>query len=250
MSWRVLRWWLLGAVAYLVFLGATLPARYLADRAMRQLPGLELNGVTGSVFSGAAADVRWRGTSLGGMAWRFDWLAPLSASFGYRVHLQGESQELATRMDMGMGHRLYLRGVDGRLPVATVMAWLPLPPRALAGSLTLHLDQLSFKEGSLRSAQGEVDLDEAVLSWPATATLGSFRMLLIPAADGVDAEVSDVASPLRLNAKLSLSSGGAYHLAGTLAAKDPGDSATRSLLAGLGNPDSTGQYPFDFKGQW
>jgi general secretion pathway protein N len=250
MSWHALRWWLLGAVAYLLFLGLTLPAQFMAERVSRQLPGLRLSGVTGSIFSGSAGDVSYQGKSLGAVEWHFDWLAPFSLTLGYRITANTDSQYLDARVDEGF-KRLYLRGVDGHLPVAALSRFLPLPPDSADGSLTLHLGEIILKGGKLESAEGEVDLDDAVLKWPTAATLGSFRGVLTPAAGGgIQAELEDVASPFKFHANLSLTTEGAYHLAGTLAAKDPGDQATRQLLANLGNPDSTGQYPFDFKGQW
>ena len=249
MNRRALRWWLLGAAAYLVFLGAGLPAQYLADRLERNIPALQLSGVSGGLFSGSAATVRYAGTSLGGVDWQFDWLAPFSLSFGYRVHLHAKDRDLRGRADFGFG-RITIKDLEGRIPVSAFASWSPLPPDSLEGSLSPHLKQLTLKSGRLTSAEGELDLDDAILKWPSTATLGSFRMLLTPAADGIQAQISDLASPFKLNAALSLTPHGAYHLSGTLAAHDPDDSATRNLLAGLGRPDSTGQYPFDFKGQW
>ena len=249
MNKRALRWWLLGAVAYLVFLAVTFPAQYLTAHLSKRLPGLQLSGLSGTLFAGSATGVSYQGASVGAVDWRFDWLAPFSLSVGYRFGLHAEDRDLHSRADVGFG-RLYLRGLEGHIPVSALDKLLPLPPNSVTGSLSLHLKQLTLKGGQLMSAEGELDLDEAMLKWPATATLGSFRMLLTPAAQGIQARVSDVASPFKLDATLSLSPAGAYHLTGTLGARDPGDQATRNLLAGLGQPDSTGQYPFDFKGQW
>jgi general secretion pathway protein N len=250
MNRRALRWWLLAAVAYLVFLGMSLPAQYLADHIAKKMPQLELAGVTGSVFAGSAAEVRYQGTDLGAVDWHFDWLAPFSFNVGYRIEVHAEDRDLRGRLDLGVGS-IHLRGLEGRIPVAAMDRWSPLPPNSVSGSLGVHLKELLFKSGKLISAEGELDLDEAVLKWPTTATLGSFRTDLTPASGGgIQAAIADVASPLKLDASLSLSDTGAYHLKGVLAAKDPGDQATRSLLSGLGQPDSTGRYPFDFNGQW
>ncbi|HEY3645864.1 MAG TPA: type II secretion system protein N, partial [Gammaproteobacteria bacterium] len=76
MNRAALRWWLLGAVAYLVFLGATFPAQYLADHLSKKLPQLRLVGVEGSLFSGSAQQVNYAGNDLGAVDWHFDWLAP------------------------------------------------------------------------------------------------------------------------------------------------------------------------------
>ncbi|HEY3645386.1 MAG TPA: type II secretion system protein N, partial [Gammaproteobacteria bacterium] len=165
-------------------------------------------------------------------------------------HVHAEDRDLTGRLDAGLRHT-YLRGLEGRVPVAALEPWLPTPPGSATGSLALHLKELSLKAGHMESAEGAVDLDEAVLKWPAAATLGSFHADLAPGSGGgIKAVIADTASPLKLQATLELGATGAYHLSGVLGPKDPSDQATRNLLAGLGRPDSTGQYPFDFKGQW
>ncbi len=245
-----LRGWLLGVAAYLVFLVAALPASYITHWATSHLSGVQLDDVSGSVFSGRAEELRVGTRSLGAVEWHFDWLAPFTASVGYRFHLHDQDQDLDGRVDKGFGS-LHLRDLKGRVPVASLDTWLPLPTHSLSGSLLIDLKQVQLKAGHLQSATGDLELDDGIMSWPTAYTLGSFRLDLSPASDGgVDGQISDVASPLKLQAKLGLTPEGAYHLSGILAARDQGDAATRSLLGNLGRPDSTGQYPFDFKGQW
>ena len=250
MTHTFLRAWLLGIAAFLVFLLADLPASYLTPWLSRHFPALQLGGVSGSVFSGQAESLRFGTNNLGAVTWGFDWLAPFTATLGYRVHLHGEARDLDARLDAGLGS-LKLRDVRGRATVASLDQWLPLPSHSASGTLLLDLKQLQLKGGRLQSAAGQVELDDGSLTWPSPYTLGSYRMRLEPASGGgITAEITDLAAPLKLHANLSLAADGQYHLAGTLAARDQGDSATRKLLANLGNPDSTGQYPFDFNGQW
>lgn len=250
MSWHRLRWWLFGALAYLTFLSFTLPAQYVVGWLGKRMPEVRLSGVTGTLLSGRAEELSWQSVRLGSLQWSFDWLAPFTASCGYRFVLQTGDQTLTGRADV-RGSHLWLRGFDGRLPVSLLDRWLPLPSHSVSGMLEMHLRQVDFNAGRLQSAEGEVQLQEATLAWPQAYALGSFRMTLSPASpDGLNAALSDLASPLKLQANLGLTAAGAYHLAGTLGARDPSDSATRTLLAALGTPDSTGQYPFDFKGQW
>ncbi len=245
-----LRIWLLGGAAYLVFLAVGLPADYVTSWASKHFPGLQLDGVSGSIFDGRAESARFGAMALGAVDWNFDWLAPFTASVGYRLHLQDADHDLSTRLDTGFGG-LHLHGLKGRVSVASLDRWLPLPTHSLSGNLVLDLSQLHLKDGRLQSAAGRVDLDDGAMTWPAPYTLGSFRLDLEPASGGGTAgAIHDVASPLHLDAKLTLGTDGRYHLTGTLAPKDPSDATTRKLLANLGNPDSTGQYPFDFNGQW
>jgi len=245
-----LRAWLLGIVAFLVFLIAGLPATYVTPWVSRHVPGLQLDGISGSVLDGSAESARFGATDVGALEWRFDWLALFTASVGYRVHVHDADRDLSARLDTGIGG-VHVRDLKGRVSVASLDRWLPLPSHSLSGSLVLDLAQLRLKDGKLQSATGQVELDDAVLTWPSPSTLGSFRMDLEPlSGGGVSADIHDTASPLRLGAKLTLGADGRYHLVGVLAPKDSADTTTRKLLANLGNPDSTGQYPFDFNGQW
>lgn len=250
MNRAALRWWLLGAVAYLVFLALTFPAQFLADRVTKAMPELHLIAVDGNLFSGSAQQVAYSGSDLGAVDWHFDWRAPFSLTLGYRVHVHAEDRDLTGRLDVGL-RRTYLRDLEGRVTVSALERWLPVPPGSATGNLGVHLKDLAIKDGKLESAEGAMDLEDAILKWPTSATLGSFHADLAPeSGGGIKAAIADTSSPLKLQATLQLDVAGAYHVSGVLGPKDPSDQATRSLLAGLGQPDSTGQYPFDFKGQW
>lgn len=249
MSWGTLRWWLLGAVAYLVFMASMLPASYLLPRLLRSHPEVQLGGVSGTFWSGDAMQLNLRGMPLGAVHWRFDWLALLSLSFGMHVDLSGDAS-LSGRVD-ARGTSLFLRSISGRVPMAMLDQWLPLPPHSLSGSLRLDLKRVTLKDGKLVDILGEVDLEDASLSWPSSMTLGSFAANLAPDPEGgMAAHINDLQSPLKLQADLTYASDGAYHLSGLLSPKETSDTATRDLLNGLGPGDSTGQHHFDFKGQW
>lgn len=249
MSWRVMRWWLLGAAAYLVFMAGMLPASYLLPRLLRSHPEVQLGGVSGSIWSGDAEQLNLRGQSLGAVHWRFDWLALFSFSYGMHLDLTGDAK-LSGRVD-SRGKSLFLRSVSGRVPVSMLNNWLPLPPQSLSGSLRLDLKSVTLSDGRLLGANGEMDLEDVILNWPSSRALGSFAMTLSPAEDGgVAAHIADLQSPIKLQADLTLGSDGAYHFTGLLSSKDATDTATRDLLNNLGPADSTGQHHFDFKGQW
>lgn len=249
MKFGTLRGWLLGTAAYLIFLTATMPADYVVHWISGRFPSVQFSGITGTLLSGQAAELRYSGQTLGAIEWHFDWLALFTATLGYRIRLHDDRHDVTGRVDTRFS-TVYLRDVSGHLPLKTLDPWSPLPSRSLNGDLTLRVRQLIFKSGRLTGAAGEVELSQAILKWPTNYTLGNFRVLLTSAADGVHAAVSDVASPLSLHADLKLGPKGAYALVGTLAAHDPGDAATRNLLSNLGAPDSTGRYPFNFKGHW
>ena len=250
MRWRNLRWWLFGALAYLSFLAVTLPASYLNGWLASRFPEVQLVGLDGTLLMGKAAQLRLQSLSLGTLSWRFDWLALVTASYGYHFEIVDSDRSLEGRLDARFG-RLYLRDLKGHIPLAALDRWLPLPPHSLSGNLAVDLKALELKDSRLTAAEGDVSLENANLTWPAAFALGSFRADISDAGNGgITARIADSVSPLELHSDLTLDRDGHYHLAGTLAAHNPGDAGSQKLLAYMGSPDATGHYPFDFSGQW
>jgi hypothetical protein len=248
-SWRPLRWWLLGLAAYGVFLAVNLPAAYLAPWLGRHLTGVQLAEMSGTIFAGHTAELRVQNQPLGTLAWRFDWLAPFTASYGYRFDLENGKLSLQGRADARLG-TVFLRDLTGHVPVATLDHWLPLPSHSVDGILQIDLHSLVLKNEKPTAADGDIQLQDGILSWPSPFPLGSYLLALSPAGGGISGQVTDIASPLKLHCDLSLSPEGRYHVKGTFAARDPGDAATQKFLAYLGSADTSGHYPFDFSGQW
>lgn len=250
MTRRQLGGWLFGILAYLLFLIATLPASYLSGWLTSRLPDVQLVDVSGTVLSGKAGQLRVQSLPMGSLSWNFDWLALFTASYGYRFDLEDDEHGLQGRVDMRFG-RVYVHDLKGHAPVAALDRWLPLPPHSVNGNLSVDIKELDLKSSRPASADGQISLDGATLSWPGSYTLGSFRATLSSASGGgIDARIADNGSPLELRAELALDTEGRYHLSGTLAPHSPGDAASQKLLAYLGSPDATGHYPFDLNGQW
>jgi len=67
-AWPLL---VIGAVAYLLILVVTFPAVRLVPLLERQVAGLSLHAVSGSVFSGQAAQLVYQGLDYGHLNWEF-----------------------------------------------------------------------------------------------------------------------------------------------------------------------------------
>ncbi|HET7395611.1 MAG TPA: type II secretion system protein N [Gammaproteobacteria bacterium] len=247
MTRRVLRWLVPGALAYLIFLGATFPASYALHWLQPSLPGVQLGDISGSIWSGQARQLVFDSVPLGAVSWQFDWRAPWSGSLGYRLSLDGEGTRLGGRVRIGRGGRLVIRDLVGRLPLQRLDHWLPLPPDSVAGLLQLDLTSLIVTNGLPQTAEGSVTLDSASLNWPQAAVLGSYQMQL-KTGQGITGEIRDTNGPLALQAQVTLQTDGQYRVNGVLSARDSG-SAAAHLLTYLGPPGPDGKYPFDFAGR-
>lgn len=248
MTRRILRWLLPGILAYLVFLCATFPADYALHGLQPSLPaGMQLNGVSGSIWSGQARQLIIDSVVIGALRWRFDWRAPWHGRLGYHLQLKSGDLQLAGRAAFGRNQQIVIHALTGRVPVARLDHWLPLPRDSVTGQLQFDLPTLVFRQGLPQSADGSVTLTSARLHWPQTAVLGNYRLQL-RSGKTVQGEIRDTGGPLALQAQVSLQSGGVYQVQGTLSARDAA-SAAAQLLPYLGVPDAGGRYRFDFTGR-
>ena len=251
MNRRAWRWGLLGLAAYLLFLLTTLPAVYATAWLEKRLPEVQLAGVHGSIWSGTARELAYHGRSWGILQWRFDWLAPFSGHWGYRLQLHGSGSILQGRVAASAAGTLFFQDVRGQLPVTEIEPWLPVPPGSVGGTLNLQLARLVLIRGRPAVAEGQVTLTGATLNWPQAVALGNYQMKLrTRSGKGIEGSLLDTGGPLMLQGTLNLAPDGRYQLGGSLAVREPGDAAVSRLLQYLGPVNAAGNHPFQFTGQW
>jgi len=246
-SWRIWRWWLAGIILYLIFLLATLPAGYATAWLQKRVPQLQLSGVNGSLWSGSAREVAWRGQEWGNLHWGFDWSALFSGHPGYRLELDAADLALRTRV-AGNSHNLLLRDITGHLDIARLEPWLPLPHGSVAGQLNLQLQRLLLVNGQPTAAAGIISLSSFNLMWPQPVALGDYEMKLQTQADGIHGSMLDTSGPLILQGSLRFAPDGSYQVSGTLSARDPGNTPIANLLRYL-PADQAGDRVFAFSGK-
>lgn len=250
MSRRGWRWLLLGVLAYLFFLIWHFPAALMVNRLQHRLPQVGLDGVSGSLWSGEAAQVTVRGQSLGRLRWRFDWFAPLHASLGYRLSLEGPDTRLQGRVDAGTGDRVVLRNLSGEIQVAQLGPWLPLP-QPPQGKLGIDLTEARLTQGRLQSAAGVLSLADTTLQWPETLSLGDYRLALTtPAVGRIEGALSDTGNgPLSLQGQITLT-GDRYQAQGQVQARPSANPDLKRWLSALGPANAQGAEPWQFSGSY
>ena len=249
MNWRIWRWWLAGILLYLLFLLATLPAVYAAAWLQKRVPQVKLSAVDGSVWSGSAQDVSLQGQSWGTLRWHFDWGALLTGHPDYHLYIHDDDVSLHGRVaDAGRG-KLLLRDIEGELGIRRLEPWLPLPQGSIAGQLNLQLKQVVLAGNRPLVATGVITLTSAKLAWPQALALGNYQLKLQTQDGSIDGKLLDTSGPLILAGTFTLSPGGRYQVNGTLASRDPADTALNNLLHYL-PVDQTGSHSFNFSGQW
>ena len=234
-------WWLigLGVAVVLAFAIVTLPASLVASR-------LEPLGVTavawsGSIWSGAATGVAWRGAPLGELRWRIAPLALLRARLGAHVELLRPDG----RVDADV-----LASRSGTLEITN--ATVDLPIEAFGGL------PLGLPKGWPTEVQGTLDVDTLIAPPPRNASIGSYHAVLpdpqAPGSQagttttGISARITDKEGPFAVDGRLTLGPGRDFLLEGTLAPRGDTPPALRRSLEILGPPDAAGRRPFSVSG--
>lgn len=203
-------------IYFLIAVLARTPAEWGAWVALKSMPGMNLSGVSGSLWSGRAASAQiyifGQPVDLGAVQWR---LKPWSL-LGLKACADLESQ-------LANGH--FCHGVTGNTTVSKVLVdQLPVklfnPPGFQlggAGNATLQRAVLA-RDGSLREMQGSVTWQQAGINigtgW---FNLGAFAAEVTGNGEGgIRAKVQDIEGELAVDLQMEFTPGKPFSAAGTI----------------------------------
>jgi general secretion pathway protein N len=163
---------LAGVAAYLLILLITLPA----DRAVKWLEqntvGLDLQSVSGTLFSGKAERVIIHGLGMGPVTWALRPLPLLLARLEYRVDLKDPAFLGTGIVGAGLNGRVYIHDLKAELqPDPLVNHFSPLQVQT-SGAVTLLIETMDYVDGFIRELSGHVDWVDARIVEPIVLSLG------------------------------------------------------------------------------
>jgi hypothetical protein len=246
--------WLLalGLAALLVFVVTTLPASLIAGRLERY--GVSAVAYSGTVWSGAATGIAWRGAKLGDLRWSIAPLALLTGHLGAHLQLARTDGSGQSDVAVAISGTVDLNGTRLDLPVE-VMSTLPLGlPKGWRGRVRADLPELRVVKGWPTIVHGTIDMDGLIAPPPRNASIGSYHAVLPDpksqpgAAAAISARVTDKEGPFSVDALLTLSPDRSFLLDGTLAPRGDTPPALVRSLQLLGPADAAGRRPFSVSG--
>jgi len=161
--------------SYLGFLAAGLPAATLWRTLEPRLslpPSLEVNGLSGTVWSGRAASLRWNNQDIGGLTWHWQASALLRGGFRFTWTLDTAAitGEVRLRPFQIEGHH-----VQGHWPAARLQRWLDLP-LLLGGDIHIDATQMVWHRAlGPTAATGTLLWADAAMGLPQPSSLGTLR---------------------------------------------------------------------------
>ena len=240
---------ILGIAAYSACLVATMPARWVAERATRQPGRVALQDVQGTIWSGsarAAVGVHPGTFTVDRVEWSFLPSRLLRGRAAYDVAIRGAGFEARGELGRSFG-AWTARDLDARADaaVATVLApwigaWRP------EGTVTAKAPSLDYAQPELR---GEMRLE-----WTGAATalsevkpLGAYRAEL--AAEGAAARiaVTTQSGPLRVAGQGRIAFPAQLTFSGEARGEGPRAPALEPLLGLMGARKADGSYAIEWR---
>jgi hypothetical protein len=248
----------LGVLALLAFALATLPAGVAAGPLRKA--GIEAGAFSGSLWSGRATAISWRGAGVGDAEWKIAPTRLLTGHITGHARLTRTDGSVETDFDLSLtGRDVRLQAARIELPLAALNA-LPLGmPKGWQGRVSGQFDAIDLQQGWPANIKGSLDLDGLVAPPPRNAPVGSFHAVF-PASQpkpslsvpqdpsNLTAQVKDKDGPFSVDAQLTLSRARNFAFEGTLAPRGPVPPAMAQSLQLLGPADAAGRRQFSVGG--
>lgn len=166
----------IGALAYLLVLVVTFPAARLTPLLERQVAGLSLHAITGSVFSGQAGQLVYQGFDFGELTWQFRPAALLLGRMAYHLELVGSANPGHADIAFSPWGHVYGKDIELLLsPDLLVKHYSQVPVRT-SGELRLQIDAFRLAGGFPEDVAGLISWEDGVILDPIEIILGDVSM--------------------------------------------------------------------------
>jgi hypothetical protein len=209
-------------------------------------PGVSINGIRGTVWSGAAGHVSASGVYVGNVRWRIKPLRLLAGKLAYAIEGRPAAGFLDANVAVGFGGQFYVDELTGSLPVQGLAQVTGV--RGLGGTANIRFEHLEISDGVPIAASGTVDIVGLLLPLLDQAPIGSFRVEFFSQQDGIIASIEDTGAVIDLAGSLKISTDRKYEFLGQVAATPETPPQMRQQLPFLGSANDRGQYEMRFEG--
>jgi general secretion pathway protein N len=214
---------------YLIALVATIPAQLFTGVINRNLPGVTVTDLEGSIWSGRIGRLYLPQASLEGVEWHLQPLALLLGRLQVGLEYADRQNRIELALARGFTGSTQLRGLEGQVQVDWLQGMTPYTIPVFKGVLQfedvyLHLDNLVPDDAS-----GTIQWRGAAVDMGQTIALGQLRMALSQADDKVEAVVTETSGLLEGDARFSVTPDGAYRINAKLKPTDKGADLSRHL---------------------
>lgn len=198
---------LVALVAAATMLVVLAPAELAYRLAGHRLAPMALEGVSGSVWQGRAAQWIGHGVALGPVEWQVDRGAALTGRPSGEVRATGRQVAGTARFER-TEDGWSLSSIDGAFPAALLAPALDIPALGLLGTVELDLDSVVVRDGYLGTAAGRIAWRGLGVRGIAALTLPGLEMRITSTGErALEATIADLGGPLAIDGRLRLADG-------------------------------------------
>lgn len=248
--------WIYSVLLFLLVLAISVVAHVPASFVYSKVPpvrGLDISGISGTIWHGQANDVRWQGVNAGQLRWDFSPARLLQGKAEYSLRFgRGSDLQLKGTGAAGIGLQgLYADNILASMPVSTVLERVSVPvPVDVQGTVELTLNHYLFAQPWCKEAEGALVWNGSYIDSP----LGALELGTV----FTDFTCNDNRIELRGEHDVPQASGSLtteltpdmrYKLSAWFKPGAELPEAMQSQLKWLGNPENDGRYLFELSGK-
>jgi len=238
------RYIIAGLIVFLAVLVTTFPARVAYNQFAP--PDLSLTGISGSVWSGSAAEGLAAGAYLRNLSWKLRPASILTGQLAYRVSAQPAAGQIDTDVAVALDGTLTLSALTGSVPLDLLHQ--AFQQAGIGGDLSLNFARLVLRNGLPADVEGNVAVTNFYVPDLSSARLGDYRADFYTENGSVMADVTDTSGVLEVKGVVTLAPDRSYSLIGNVGARPAAPPSVTRQLEFLGSPDGNGMRPFRFEG--
>jgi len=254
---KIVRYSIFAVVSYLVFLIATFPAS-LATSFITSNPQLKnqvkITAVSGTIWSGSAANVQISGVNLGALKWQVSALPLLIGEISSYVNFKNLSSSSSNisgsgTIAMTFGGSLMLDDFSAAFPVDALTPFMYGMPARFSGDVQLRVDEMILEPGTRMNLKSKISVANAGLVSPQKIDYGNISIQATPNDSGTQLVLNDQGGPLILDGNVKLKGNGVYNINLSMGARETASKDLENGLRFLGRRDSSGKYNYRSNGK-
>ena len=210
-------------------------------------PGISLEGISGSIWSGRVARADIQGFYLQDISWRIKPLGLLRAKLAYALEAEPASGFINANAYFGVTGTIRLEDLQASLALQSVEQLAGVP--GLRGNVNLQFERIVVADGLPVAANGELAVANLVAPLIHRGSIGGYRAEFFTQDTGVLASVVDTDGVVDIAGSFEIAADRSYQFLAQLAPKAETPDNLRSQMRFLGTPNDRGQYELRLEGQ-
>jgi len=209
-------------------------------------PTVVLSGVSGSIWSGKAAQAQASGVYLRELSWRFKPLPIFKGQVAYVVEAIPMTGFVDANLAFDFSGVVNLSDLRGSLPLQALEQAANMP--GLRGTMNVQFERLTFVDGLPVAADGELTIAALVAPIVHRGSIGGYRAEFFTQNTGVMASVEDTDGVVNLAGSLEIKQDRTYQFVAMVAPRATTPPKLRQQMQFLGSANARGQYQMRLEG--